>query len=137
MIILNRAGKLMSTAILAGIVTACATLAEDPVKDATLTLQPQQTLALSKTITLRYDRVVDTRCPKGVLCVWAGKVVYHFTLAGVGGTESFALEADKPRYLSKVVKGVTIVLATTEPPDVVAPGEPQPEHPVTVSITRQ
>lgn len=134
---LNRASRLMSAALLAGSLAACATVAEDPVKDATLTLQPQQTLPLSNTVKLRYDRVVDNRCPKGAQCVAAGKVVYHFTLSGVGGAESFALETNDERYRSKTVKGVDVTLATTEPPDVAAPGQPQPAHPVIVSITRQ
>lgn len=135
---LNRAGYLMSTVMLASVLAACATaVTEDPVKDATLTLQPQQTLALSETIKLRYDRALDTRCPKGAQCMWAGKVAYHFTLSGLKGTESFALDGGDSRYLPKAFKDVAIVLATTEPPDVVGANEPKPEHPVIVSITRR
>lgn len=114
---------------------ACATVSEAPVNDATLTLQPQQTLALGKTITLRYERADDSRCPSDARCVWAGTIVYHFTLTGNTASEPFKLDVDQPAFVSKAFKGVRIVLATTEPPPVRMSTEPPPPHPVTVSVT--
>lgn len=117
------------------LVAACATVSEAPVNDATLTLQPQQTLALGKTISLRYERADDSRCPSDARCVWAGTILYHFTLIGKTASEPFMLHIDKPIFESKALKGVRIVLATTEPPPVRMSNQAPPPHPVTVSVT--
>jgi len=117
------------------LVTACTTVSEAPVNDATLTLQPQQTLALGQTINLRYERADDSRCPSDARCVWAGTIVYHFTLTGASASEPFKLDVDQPAFNSKAFKGVRIVLATTEPPPVRMSSEPPPPHPVTISVT--
>lgn len=114
---------------------ACSTISEAPVNDATLTLQPQQTLALGETISLRYERAIDSRCPSNARCVWAGSIIYHFTLLGRTASEPFMLDIDKPTFDSKAFKGVRIVLATTDPPPVRMTQEEPPPHPVTVSIT--
>lgn len=116
------------------LLAACATISEAPVNDATLTLQPAQTLALGETISLRYERADDSRCPSNARCVWAGNLIYHFTLVGKTATEPFMLDADKPTFASKAFKGVQIVLATTEPPPRGMTHEAPPPHPVTVSI---
>ena len=120
-----------ATCLLAG----CTTVSEAPVNDATLTLQPGQTLALGKTINLRYERADDSRCPADARCVWAGIIVYHFTLIGATASEPFKLDVDQTTFESKALKGVRIVLATTEPPPVRMSTEPPPPHPVTISVT--
>lgn len=117
------------------LVAACTTASEAPVNDATLTLEPQQTLALGDTITLRYERADDSRCPLDARCVWAGNIIYHFTLAGKTASEPFMLDIDKPVFESKALKGVRIVLATTEPPPVRLSSQTPPPHPVTISVT--
>lgn len=117
------------------LLSACTTVVEAPVNDATLTLQPQQTLALGQTIKLRYERADDSRCPQDARCVWAGIIVYHFTLVGKTASEPFKLDIDNPAFESKALKGVRIVLATTEPPPVRMSHQSPPPHPVTVSVT--
>lgn len=117
------------------LLSACTTVVEAPVNDATLTLQPQQTLALGETIKLRYERADDSRCPSDARCVWAGIIVYHFTLIGKTASEPFKLDIDKPTFESKALKGVRIVLATTDPPPVRMSSQAPPPHPVTISIT--
>lgn len=117
------------------LLSACTTVVEAPVNDATLTLQPQQTLALGETISLRYERADDSRCPSDARCVWAGIIVYHFTLVGKTASEPFKLDIDQPTFQSKILKGVRIVLATTEPPPVRLSSQSPPPHPVTVSVT--
>ncbi|MBZ2208851.1 hypothetical protein [Massilia soli] len=128
----QRAGYLTLAACF---LAACTTVGEAPVNDATLTLQPQQTLALGKTISLRYERADDSRCPSDARCVWAGTIVYHFTLVGNTASEPFKLDADQATFVSTSFKGVRIVLATTEPPPVRMSSEPPPPHPVTISVT--
>ncbi|MGZ8320948.1 MAG: hypothetical protein ACXWVD_17750 [Telluria sp.] len=131
-----RASQLATAALSAFILAACATMSEAPVKDATLKLQPQQTLAIGETISLRYDSVADSRCPAGARCIWAGKIVYHFTLLGRTGSEAFTLESGTPVFDSKVFQGVSVLLAPAEPPPVRAATEPPLQHPVTVTITQ-
>jgi hypothetical protein len=131
-----RASNLATAALSACLLAACATMSDAPVKDATLTLQPQQTLAIGETISQRYDSVADSRCPAGARCIWAGKIAYHFTLLGRAGSEAFTLEPGSPVFDSKVFKGVSIMLALAEPPPVRAATEPPLPHPVTVTITQ-
>lgn len=129
-----RASRLASAALSSCVLAACATMSEAPVKDATLTLQPQQTLALGETISLRYDSVADSRCPAGARCIWAGKIVYHFTLLGNAGSEAFTLEPSTPVFDSRSFKGVSIMLTAVAPPPAQAATEPPLPHPVTVTI---
>ena len=83
----------------------------------TLKLLPAQSAALSQQITLRYDEVNDSRCPKDKQCVLAGKIVYHFTLTARAATETFDLTEDKPEFSPVMLKGMRIVLANpTVPP---------------------
>ena len=117
------------------LLAACATISEAPVNDATLTLQPAQALALGETISLRYERADDSRCPSNARCVWAGTIIYHFTLVGKSASEPFMLDIDKPMFDSKALKGLRVLLATTEPPPVRMTQQEPPPHPVTVSIT--
>ncbi|RJG09440.1 hypothetical protein [Massilia cavernae] len=131
-----RASLLVFAAIAAVIAAGCATkpAADAPVRDAVLTLQEMQTLPLGDTISLRYERADDSRCPSNVKCIWAGKIVYQFTLIGRAGAEPLALEADTPAFESQIFKGVRLVLGATEPPPRGMAHE-TPPHPVTVSIT--
>ena len=55
-------------------------------------MNPQQSVAIGGGATVRYDAFSDSRCPKGAVCIWAGKVSYNFTLISPGGNESFALD---------------------------------------------
>ena len=134
---LFRASLLISAAFLAVLAAGCASqpAADAPVRDAILTLQEMQTLPLGDTVSLRYERAADSRCPSNARCIWAGSVIYHFTLIGRAGAEPLTLEADKPTFESKIFKGIRLVLATTEAPPRGTTQEPPPPHPVTVSIT--
>ncbi|MGZ8317925.1 MAG: hypothetical protein ACXWVD_02370 [Telluria sp.] len=132
----RRAHHLLFAAIIGTLGTGCATAPVDaPVRDAILTLQELQTLPLGETVSLRYERAADSRCPMNAKCIWAGKIVYHFTLIGRSGAEPLILDVDTPSFESKIQKGIRLVLATTEPPPRGMASEPPPPHPVSVSIT--
>lgn len=117
------------------LVAACATVAQAPVNDATLTLQPRQTVPLGPMLSLRYERAADSRCPSNARCVWAGGLVYHFTLTGKTATEPFLLDAARSTFASKAFDGVQVVLAATEPPPRGTTHEEPPPHPVTVTVS--
>ena len=103
-----------------------------------VTLQPTRTAALGPA-TLRFDGVEDSRCPPDVQCITAGMITYKFTLTGETGTESFALNKDKPTYDATTLKGAHIGLgAIVEPPPrPTTASTPAPIHSVTLNITRK
>ena len=70
-------------------------------------LAEHQALALTPTVSVRYDSFSDSRCPQGAMCIWAGKVSYHFTLASPAGNERFALDYEGARYASTTLPGIT------------------------------
>ena len=64
-------------------------------------------VALTGTVSIRYDSFTDSRCPKGAMCIWAGKVSYHFTLTSKAGSETFALDYEGDQFASKTLPGVS------------------------------
>ncbi|MDQ1831381.1 hypothetical protein [Massilia scottii] len=96
--------------------------------DGTISLLPQTSTTVAPDATLRFDRVDDSRCPPNVVCISAGKIVYHFTLIFPVGVEPFMLEPAAPAYTSTQQPDLTISLATDPPaplPTNVPPGPPQ------------
>ena len=90
----------------------CAGIAtEMPVQSGSHPLAEQQSAALTPTVSVRYDRFSDSRCPQAAMCIWAGKVSYHFTLASQAGIESFALDYAGAHYAAKTLPGVTFGIA--------------------------
>ena len=84
--------------------------------DATITLLPAASAALTPAATLRLDRIDDSRCPPDVRCITAGKLRFHFTLDGSAGSEQFALDKDAPSFASARISGLRIALAPFEAP---------------------
>jgi hypothetical protein len=66
-------------------------------------MNPQETVDIGGGARVRYDAFADSRCPKGALCIWAGKVTYSFTLMSSAGNEAFALE-----YAGQVVEAKSL-----------------------------
>jgi hypothetical protein len=79
-------------------------------------LAEKHQVALGRSVALHYDSFADSRCPKNVQCIWAGKRSYQFTLARPDGSETFKLAADGDAFASAALKGVSIVLSQTEVP---------------------
>ncbi len=123
--------------VLCASLAACATGAADTVKDGSYTLLPTQSATLATGVTLRYDSVDDSRCPAGVQCVAAGRLVYHVTLAAAGRNEAFDLSEAAPQFNSAALKGVRVVLANpTVPPVRAASAAPAP-LPVVLNVFHQ
>ena len=128
------------------LMASCTATPKESPMDTTLTLLPQASVplgashgdALAPAATLRFERVEDSRCPPDVRCISAGRLLYHFTLSGTTGKESFELEQDKPSHVPTSVPGVRIALAPVAPPPArpsTASG-PAPAFPVTLTISR-
>lgn len=80
--------------------------AEQPIRSANYPLAEHQAAKLSPTVSVRYDRFEDSRCPKGSVCIWAGKLNHHFTLSSKSGSERFALEGEGEQHISTTLPGV-------------------------------
>ena len=88
-------------------VAGCAGVAtEMPVQSGSHPLAEHQSVALTPSVSVRYDSFADSRCPNGAMCIWAGKVSYHFTLASQAGIERFALDYEGAQHASKTLSGI-------------------------------
>ena len=83
------------------------TATEMPLRSGSYPLAEHQSVALTASASVRYDRFSDSRCPKGAMCIWAGKVSYHFILSSRAGIESFALDYAGDTFAAKTLPGVT------------------------------
>jgi hypothetical protein len=80
-------------------------IADQPLRSGSFPLAEKQSVALGGSASVRYNRFEDSRCPKNALCIWAGKVSYHFTLTSKNGSESFALDYEGHQYASTSLPG--------------------------------
>lgn len=100
------------------------------------TLVPGMRVDIGGNATLVYDSFNDSRCPANVKCIWAGEVVYRFTLATPKVTESFSLGLHKTVYVSPALNGAKLSLNPTDipaPPKTV--GAPQQSR-VVLTVAR-
>jgi hypothetical protein len=103
----------------------------------TITLAPRQQIPLQGNATLTYDSFSDSRCPPEVKCIWAGELVYRFTLVTPKASESFALGSAKPAYVSKALGGARIAIDMSRLPPAPQAGAAPQAHPVTLTVSRQ
>lgn len=124
-------------AILPLLLSACA--ADPPAaaaaKSVTLTLAPGQNADVGGGMTLTYDSYSDSRCPKTVWCVWAGELVYRFTLASAKSSEAFSVTLPNTRHVSKALGGASIAIdqASVPPP---AQGTAAAQYVLKLTVTR-
>jgi hypothetical protein len=96
------------------------------------TLQPGQQLDIGAEAKLTYDSVSDSRCPPGMKCIWAGELLYHFTLATPTASEAFALG---PARTEHVAGNTRVTLDTSRLPPPQQPGAALVLHPVTLTVS--
>jgi hypothetical protein len=87
--------------------------------------------------TLRLDRVNDSRCRAGAVCVWAGYLSYSFTLTGADGTpRSFVLSADMPNTAHSVrLQGLSLTLLGVQPDTLPGQNEAAPDYRVSLRVS--
>ena len=87
--------------------------------------------------TVKLERVNDSRCRVGAVCVWAGYISYSFTLTKADGTTSnFVLSDSMPNGKTSVTQdGLTFALAGVEPQAVPAKNEPAPDYRVSLRVS--
>ena len=91
----------------APILAACAA---PPVHDGVYPLRPEQSVALSRDLTLTYDSFSDSRCPANAQCVWAGRLIFRFVVEGPDGREEFSLGPDQPAATPAALHGARVAL---------------------------
>ena len=93
--------------------------------------------AVSTAPVVRLERVNDSRCRTGAVCVWAGYISYSFTLTQPGGgTSSFVLSDSMPNGTPSATQGgLTFTLAGVEPQAVPAKNEPAPDYRVSLKVS--
>ena len=86
---------------------------------------------------IKLERVNDSRCRVGAVCVWAGYISYSFTLTGTDGSASnFVLSDSMPNGKTSVTQGgLTFTLAGVEPQTVPAKNEPAPDYRVSLKVS--
>jgi len=87
--------------------------------------------------TVKLERVNDSRCRTGAVCVWAGYISYSFTLTKADGTTSnFVLSDSMPNGKPSVTQdGLTFALAGVEPEAVPAKNEAAPAYRVSLRVS--
>ncbi|GAB3455661.1 hypothetical protein GCM10027321_08520 [Massilia terrae] len=104
-------------------------------KSVSLTLAPGQKADAGGGMTLAYDSYSDSRCPKTVWCVWAGELVYRFTLAAAKSSDTFSVTLPNTWYVSKALGGTRIAIdpASVPPP---AQGSAAAQYILTLTVSR-
>ncbi|TFW25304.1 hypothetical protein E4L98_09450 [Duganella callida] len=86
---------------------------------------------------LRLERVNDSRCHPGAVCVWAGYISFSFALLlPDGSNSSFVLSDKMPGGSGSVTRnGLSFTLTGFEPTDVPAKTEPAPDYQVSLKVS--
>ena len=93
-------------AFVAGLAGCASPGAEPSASRGSYLLAEHQVARLSRTVSVRYERFEDSRCPKNAACIWAGKLSYHFMLLSQSGSERFALGGEGAQHASTTLPGV-------------------------------
>lgn len=123
--------------VTAGVVGRPAAAPAPPPQPVTVALRQGQSVAVAPGASLRLDRVNDSRCRTGAVCVWAGYISYSFTLSRAGGASTtFVLAENMPGAAATVSQnGLSFTLAGVEPAAVPALKAPVPDYQVSVRVS--
>lgn len=106
-----------------------------PRTSANYQLGPGESVTLAPAVTLKLERVNDSRCRKGAVCVWAGYISYSFVLSDKQGDTSFVLAEDMPGASKSLTRnGLTFTLLGLEPAEVPALKAAAPNYRVSLRV---
>lgn len=110
--------------------------APPPPASASYVLKAGQSVAISARDTLKLERVNDSRCRIGAVCVWAGYISYSFTLSDGVRSSAFVLSDSMPGGTRSVrLKIYTFTLEAVEPAEPPPAKGPEPDYRVTVRVS--
>ncbi|KQN79242.1 hypothetical protein ASF04_01755 [Duganella sp. Leaf61] len=86
---------------------------------------------------VRLDRVNDSRCREGAVCVWAGYISYSLSLTRPNGaTSNFVLSDSMPNGATSVTQdGLTFTLVGVEPQTVPPKNDIIPDYRVSIRVS--
>lgn len=86
---------------------------------------------------LRLERVNDSRCRAGAVCVWAGYISFSFALRHPDGSASnFVLSDNMPNGTPSVTRnGLSFTLAGFTPQEVPGKNEAAPDYQVSLKVS--
>ena len=94
-----------------------------------------ESVTLAPAVTLKLERVNDSRCKKGAVCVWAGYISYSFVLSDKQGDTTFVLAEDMPGASKSLTRnGLTFTLLGLEPAEVPALKAAAPNYRVSLRV---
>ncbi|QGZ41271.1 hypothetical protein IP92_00191 [Pseudoduganella flava] len=103
---------------------------------ASYTLRQGESVSLAPGTTLKLERINDSRCKKGAVCVWAGYISYTFTLTGPQGTHNFVLAENMPNAAPTLTQdGLTFALESLDPPEPPALHAEPPDYRVSLRVS--
>ena len=106
-------------------------------RSVTHVLSPGEQVAITATDTLKLDRVNDSRCRAGAVCVWKGYVSYSFTLLHSAGATDLVLSDSMPNGASSItINHLTFTLLDVDPATPPPIDAPIPTYRVKVKITQ-
>lgn len=106
-----------------------------PRGDAVYTLRTGQGVAVAPDATLTLERVNDSRCRTGAVCVWAGHISFSFALGGQDGATRFVLAEAMPGAAPSVtLRRLTFTLLGFTPAAPPALDAPAPDYRVSVRV---
>lgn len=106
-----------------------------PRTSASYVLAPGEIVTLAPAVTLKLERINDSRCKKGAVCVWAGYISYSFVLADKQGNTSFVLAEDMPGASKSLTRnGLTFTLQGLDPAEPPAMKAPAPHYRVSLRV---
>jgi hypothetical protein len=114
----------------------CACASPHAAAPQTVMLAPGQHADIGNGDTLTYDSYSDSRCPTGVHCVWAGELVYRFTVATPKANESFTVTLPNPSHVSAALGGANIALDPARLPPAPHEGSSTAQYSVTLTVSR-
>jgi hypothetical protein len=115
--------------------TAPAAPAAPPRTSASYTLSAGQSVALTPNASLKLERVNDSRCKTGAVCVWEGYISYSFVLTNNGNNSSFVLSEKMPGAANTITQqGLRFTLEGVEPAEPPALNAPAPTYRVSLRV---
>lgn len=128
----------LGVALLAGCGAATSTGdARNTPRSVTHVLSPGEQVAITATDTLKLDRVNDSRCRAGAVCVWKGYVSYSFTLLHSAGATDLVLSDSMPNGASSItINHLTFTLLDVDPATPPPVDAAIPTYRVKVKITQ-
>ncbi|CDG85114.1 hypothetical protein [Janthinobacterium agaricidamnosum] len=103
----------------------------------TYVLTVGQSVALASGETLKLDRINDSRCKVGAVCVWEGYVSYSLTLTNKDGAAALVLSDSMPGGSPTVSRAnLVLTLVGAEPATPPALHGPEPDYKVTLKVSQ-